>query len=64
MMKIPKNKRNQTIRHHANIFRNVRINVYAHDGKKCKIMLCEKNKFDTYIQFKKMKRNSNNNFLC
>lgn len=27
-------------------------------------MLCEKNKFDTYIQFKKMKRNSNNNFLC
>lgn len=25
----------------------------------------EKNfKFDTYIQFKKMKRNSNNNFLC
>lgn len=32
--------------------------------KNVKIMLCEKNKFDTYIQFKKMKRNSNNNFLC
>lgn len=24
----------------------------------------QKEKFDTYIQFKKMKRNSNNNFLC